>query len=223
MFDFASGKLEQFDVFNSGTGTAHANKKLNPHQTFTSACPGELCGEYDNEFDLTGKDTSITFNSRFVFETVYLLFKANRDRGIDLLNDNQLHLATNLTLDKFENRNLLVDPNVFENHWEWLLYQFHVVAELQQHQKPLDYPFSVHWIYSADFESHLKDLLDFYGEEYKHSVAEHHAKFLQLRQPMLEAKGVTGSMFQNAYRAWQKSTPPTIDPSIIGPRYKHLF
>jgi len=210
-------------VFNSATGTAHANKKLYPHQTFQNAHPGELRGEYDDEFNLTGKDTSITFDSRFVFETVYLLFKANRDRGIDLLDDNHLHLATALTLDKHQNRNILVVPTVFENHWEWLIYQFHIVAQIQQHQNPLEYPFSVHWIYSPDFESHLKDLLDFYGEEYKHSVAEHHAKFLQLRQPMLAAKGNSGSMFQNAFLAWHKSTPPTIDPNIIGPRYKHLF
>ncbi len=222
MFDFASGRSEPFDIFTNN-GTAHNNKKTNPHKTFKNAHPGELLGEYDNEFALTGKDVSITYTTDFVYETVYLLFKANRDRGIDLLDDNQLHLATGLTLDNHENRNILVDPTAFENHWEWLIYQFHVVAELQQHHKPLDYSFSVHWIYSDNFENQLKHLLDFYGEEYKHSVAHHHAKFLKLRQPMLDTKGKVGSMFQNAYLAWQKQTPPTINPAIIGPRYKDSF
>lgn len=223
MFDFASGRLEHFDVFNSVTGTAHANRHY-PHQTFTTCCPGELKGEYDDEYYPTGKDVTITFNSKmFAFETVYFLFKANRDRGIDLLDDDQLHLATNLTVDRRENRNLLVDPAAFENHWDWLVYQFHVVDFLCQRQLVLDRHFSVHWIYGDDFEKHLGDLLAWYGLEQRHSVTEHHQKFLELRQPMLEAKGSTGSMFQEAYLAWQKSKRITIDVDILGPRLKHLY
>lgn len=228
MFDFASGRLKQFDVFNNAIGTAHAHKKLYPHQSFITCCPGELKGEYDDEYDLTGKDVAITFNkNHFAFETVYLLFKTNRDRGIDLLDDDQLDLAINLTVDKRENRNLLVDPQSFTNPIDWFIYQFNVVKYICDRQNVMDREFSVHWMYNNSFEKRLRELLEWYGLKQQHSVYEHHQRFLELRQPMLEAKGKTGSCFQDAFVCWQENiancrTNP-VDINILGPRLKQLY
>lgn len=222
MFDFASGKVDQFNIFTNN-GTAHNNKKTKPHKTFKNAHPGELLGEYDNEFALTGKDVSITFSKDFVFETVYLLYKANRDRGIDLLENNQISKASALTLDRHENRNILVDPDAFDYHFDWFVYQFHVAEAISRLQPKLDYQFNVHWLYSTEFIMHLKNLLDFYNESYIHDVSELHRKFLQLRMPMMLAKNQKGSVFQSAYTEYLGQKTPVLDPAVIGPRYKHLF
>ena len=222
MFDIACEKVINFDVFNNVTGTAHANKKLYPHQTFKTVCPGELLGEWENAYALSGKDVSITYTQDHAFETVYLLFKANRDRNINLLDDAQLERAFAMTPDVFENRNILVDPRMFDNHYDWLKYQFHVVRELARTHLKLDYQFNIDCIYgsTSEFITELKNLLDYYEQSYIIDIRPQHSKFLKLRESMIAAKEKSGSLFQEAYLDYLKEKPAQIDPLIVGPRYK---
>ena len=221
MFDISSGQIPNFDIFTE-TGSAHAGRTVYDHKSFKTMCHGELSGEYDNEFALTGKDTAIHFTYKHAFQTVYLLYKANRDRGIDLLDDAQVELAYALTPDVFENRNVLADPRQFNNQYDWLKYSFHVAHALSKNQPQLDYTFELSWIYSYTerFVSDLRNLLDFYQLKYTQDITQHHSKFLQLRERMLNAQEGTGTLFQSAYQEYLNEEIAHLDMSKVGPRYK---